>query len=666
MASALAVLAGRVGVNCDQQEQQPAGNNSNISPIFSLPRMILQSIFARLPGESIAAVLGVCKDWRAAILEAGDMLWKEVFLHQFGRNITYWSNYEQPPSRLERASGGGGGGVWRRRYIERIVSGRNWLRGKCRHWHLPKRKFSIDGGHTDDHRRDADVAFEQEDECSVSMVHVEGNLLVTGMWDGDVKVWNLEEGRQMWTMQGHMEYIQGIDVDVRQGLLATSSKDGMARVWSLRTGNCLYVMVHSTPCEEIWLVNDSAWFLSTQTSKFSAAYRAFANMPADMHFYGSGNLRSGSVGDRYQQQQRGLEGGVKVGNGYGYGYDLGSRGWRNNGNGYRGAGGGGVCTDKTRKWRAPFVLTTVRQNEEDDGESHLWGLMDGGDCWQDADEHGCGSQSLQVLRRFRNPYMLDQRTGVMALGDGSPRRIFLQHVFDDRPFLELQTDGMPGCIKDVCFSHSDERGWRLVVASEDAEVMVIDILSRKVVSSFHCAPAPDPRLFSESMTAFSLNEHVYCLTFSLSNRVAHHADALRWIGGGRAGGPGTGLGTLLGGGDVGGMDPVHTYTAEFRVWDAEEGRQVGKNLEMEVTMPLADALVFDAQQPGKRNVTAVLGGADGRLTLWNLPSERAVQLPWNLAIGEHTFLDAKSNWRWLVVKDESGVHVFDFLSTTTI
>lgn len=88
---------------------------------------------------------------------------------------------------------------------------------------------------------------------------------------------------------------------------------------------------------------------------------------------------------------------------------------------------------------------------------------------------------------------------------------------------------------------------------------------------------------------------------------------------------------------------------------------MGALLELEVCGTPCDALEFDAQQPGKANVTVVSAGADGKVTLWTLPSGDTVELPFRMNMGEHGYLVGESSWRWFVVRDHAGVHIFDFL-----
>ena len=123
------------------EEDQELAPGSELGPLAHLPRYLLQHILFMLPGEGeggVCAARAVCRSWKAAVDEAGDRLWQEVFQRQFGPNITYWSVLEQRYNpKVDGAGTWAERTTWRRRYRERIVAGRNWLKGTCRHWRLP-------------------------------------------------------------------------------------------------------------------------------------------------------------------------------------------------------------------------------------------------------------------------------------------------------------------------------------------------------------------------------------------------------------------------------------------------------------------------------------------------------------------------------------------------
>merc|ERR1712046_514900 len=65
-------------------------------------------------------------------------------------------------------------------------------------------------------------------------------LIVSGGWDKLVKVWNLSNCKLRTNLQGHNGYINAVTVSPDGSLAASGGKDGVAMLWDLNEGKQLY------------------------------------------------------------------------------------------------------------------------------------------------------------------------------------------------------------------------------------------------------------------------------------------------------------------------------------------------------------------------------------------------------------------------------------------
>jgi WD40 repeat protein len=63
-----------------------------------------------------------------------------------------------------------------------------------------------------------------------------GKILASGGTDSTVKVWNAENGRLLFTLEGHLSDITNISFRPDGKILASSSEDGTVRVWNVENG----------------------------------------------------------------------------------------------------------------------------------------------------------------------------------------------------------------------------------------------------------------------------------------------------------------------------------------------------------------------------------------------------------------------------------------------
>ena len=129
---------------------------------------------------------------------------------------------------------------WKDVYCERLVVERNWRKNRCKMTSLKvgipvnvcaSPLTPLHQGHTGSimclqyHTTLSDPSFP---------------VLITGSYDKTVRVWNLDTGTVIRTLEGHQRAVRALQFD--QILLFTGSMDGTVRMWNWRAGTCLRVL----------------------------------------------------------------------------------------------------------------------------------------------------------------------------------------------------------------------------------------------------------------------------------------------------------------------------------------------------------------------------------------------------------------------------------------
>lgn len=84
--------------------------------------------------------------------------------------------------------------------------------------------------------------FRGEHTNGVTCLQFEENILATGSYDSTVKLWNIETGQVVRTLQGHTSGIRALQFDDR--LLVSGSLDKTVKIWNWRTGECINTLNH--------------------------------------------------------------------------------------------------------------------------------------------------------------------------------------------------------------------------------------------------------------------------------------------------------------------------------------------------------------------------------------------------------------------------------------
>ncbi|KAF7721676.1 SCF ubiquitin ligase complex subunit cdc4 [Apophysomyces ossiformis] len=77
---------------------------------------------------------------------------------------------------------------------------------------------------------------------SVRALAAHGNIVVSGSYDHNVGVWDVETGRLVHLMEGHNQRVYAVVIDAKRNQCMSSSQDSTVRIWDLETGACLRVL----------------------------------------------------------------------------------------------------------------------------------------------------------------------------------------------------------------------------------------------------------------------------------------------------------------------------------------------------------------------------------------------------------------------------------------
>lgn len=81
-----------------------------------------------------------------------------------------------------------------------------------------------------------------EHEHSVRDLAVYGNTLVSGSYDNNVIVWDLETGDRIFTLKGHTMKVYCVAIDPKRRHCISGSLDASVRIWGLDDGECKFVL----------------------------------------------------------------------------------------------------------------------------------------------------------------------------------------------------------------------------------------------------------------------------------------------------------------------------------------------------------------------------------------------------------------------------------------
>ena len=91
----------------------------------------------------------------------------------------------------------------------------------------------------------------------------DGKTLVSGSYDGQIKIWDLPSGALRQTLQAHVDAIEALVISPDGRFLVSGSWDNRVKVWDLKTLNVLYTFAgHRDDVKAIAISADGKWLAS--------------------------------------------------------------------------------------------------------------------------------------------------------------------------------------------------------------------------------------------------------------------------------------------------------------------------------------------------------------------------------------------------------------------
>lgn len=70
----------------------------------------------------------------------------------------------------------------------------------------------------------------------------DGKCLATADFDGNIHLWQVRQGKQLLTFQGHTNWVTSVSFSPDGQTLASGSADQTVRLWDAKTGECLKIL----------------------------------------------------------------------------------------------------------------------------------------------------------------------------------------------------------------------------------------------------------------------------------------------------------------------------------------------------------------------------------------------------------------------------------------
>lgn len=77
---------------------------------------------------------------------------------------------------------------------------------------------------------------------SVRAIAGAGNTLVSGSYDANVRVWDLDTGNCRWIYTGHTEKVYSVGYSPEMEIAVSGSMDATVRIWCTKTGQALHIL----------------------------------------------------------------------------------------------------------------------------------------------------------------------------------------------------------------------------------------------------------------------------------------------------------------------------------------------------------------------------------------------------------------------------------------
>ncbi len=79
-----------------------------------------------------------------------------------------------------------------------------------------------------------------------TLLKLTNQFLASGSYDNSIKIWNIETGQLIRTLQGHSDYVVSLSLIEASGFLASASWDETIKIWNYDTGECIITITGHT------------------------------------------------------------------------------------------------------------------------------------------------------------------------------------------------------------------------------------------------------------------------------------------------------------------------------------------------------------------------------------------------------------------------------------
>ncbi|NMF65537.1 beta-propeller domain-containing protein [Brasilonema octagenarum] len=112
------------------------------------------------------------------------------------------------------------------------------------------------------------LLFIESSEVISLTVTTDGKRIVTGCKDKSIKIWNIKNKKQIFTLRGHSESVTAVAITLNGKYLVSASEDKTLKVWNLETEKeCFTLTGHSASVNTLAVTPDDKWIISGSDDK---------------------------------------------------------------------------------------------------------------------------------------------------------------------------------------------------------------------------------------------------------------------------------------------------------------------------------------------------------------------------------------------------------------